>query len=568
MAAEPVLAPTPPARAGQQTDPSPVQAQATATTRGQRARLLENRLLIAIWIVGLLLTGLATWAAARADDSAQQRLLEVQTRQAAAVLSTAILTIQQPLTATVDAVRIVPGPRGAAVFQRVMGRQVGTQSTFVRASLWRTHGRSLKRMASVGPPESPSPDVEIRSFLRHALATETSVVRRIDVGGQERIAYALADAQSGVLVYAERPIPADRRAQVDRDSAFADIDYAIYLGPSTDTSAMTTTDVDPATLPLAGETYKTSVPFGDTVLTLVTSPRVHLGSALSRWLPWLLLAAGLVLTLAASLVAAKLLRARRRAEHDTQVITGLYERVDSLYGEQRALALSLQHALLPHADPAIPGLESAAEYVAGAHGVDIGGDWYSLIRIGADHFGFVVGDVSGNGVAAVAEMARARFTLRAYLLDGNTPEAALEKCSQQFDVATDGHIVTVLVGTGNVRTGELSLACAGHPPALLVNQQGCDFVTVPVGPPLGAGPSTYQPTTVRLRMGDTFIAYTDGLVERRGEDISVSMNRLVRRVARANDVALRAVVDDLLIAGQETGSSDDIAILALRRISA
>ena len=60
--------------------------------------------------------------------------------------------------------------------------------------------------------------------------------------------------------------------------------------------------------------------------------------------------------------------------------------------------------------------------MAGAQGVDIGGDWYSVIGVDDDRFAFVVGDVSGHGVDAVAVMAHARFTLRAYLVDGGSPQ--------------------------------------------------------------------------------------------------------------------------------------------------
>src|SRR5690242_11202121 len=68
-----------------------------------------GRLVAGICLLGLLLTGLATWAAARADKMTEQRLLQTQTRQAAEVLSTAILTIQQPMAAALDAQKVV-GP--------------------------------------------------------------------------------------------------------------------------------------------------------------------------------------------------------------------------------------------------------------------------------------------------------------------------------------------------------------------------------------------------------------------------------------------------------------------------
>ena len=117
-------------------------------------------------------------------------------------------------------------------------------------------------------------------------------MERVVVGEQHRFAFALADSATGFVVYAERSIPANRRSRVDRDSAFADLNYAIYLGKGTELADLSTTDVDPADLPLKGITNQTEVPFSDTVLTLVTSPRQHLGSSLSQNLPVILASAG------------------------------------------------------------------------------------------------------------------------------------------------------------------------------------------------------------------------------------------------------------------------------------
>jgi hypothetical protein len=323
---------------------------------------------------------------------------------------------------------VVGHRQGARAFTRVFSASVGADRQFLSASLWRRDGDTFNRVASIGSAPALDPQgPEIRGFLGHASTSVAPfVVRRLTVGDQSRIAYAKSDAVTGAVVYAERAIPADRRAPVDRGSAYSDLDYAIYLGAGTDTSDMTTTDVDPASLPLRGLTARATVPFGDTVLNLVTHPRTHLGSSLSQRLPWFLLLGGLLLTLTLALVARQLTRSRQRAESDTETITTLYQRVDTLYGEQRALSVRLQRALLPQVNPGIPGMEVSSEYVAGAQGIDIGGDWYSAIPVGDETFAFVVGDVSGNGVDAVAEMARARFTLRAYLFDGNGPATALE----------------------------------------------------------------------------------------------------------------------------------------------
>jgi serine phosphatase RsbU (regulator of sigma subunit) len=526
-------------------------------------------LVVAICVLGLLLTGLATWATARADKDTERRLLQTQTRQAAAVLSTAIVNITQSLTTALDSQRVVAPAHRAAAFDRILAQNVGPQQLFASASLWSRQGDTFRRDASLGA----SPDLglrgrELQAFLGLASSRTTFVVRRVDSGPRSSIAYAFADPSTGFVVYAERPLPADRRAPVDRSSAFADLKYAIYLGASTAGDAMTTTNVDPASLPLSGVTAHTSVPFGDTALSLVTTPRRHLGSSLSQRLPWILFLGGVLLTLALALLARQLARSRQRAEHDTETITMLYQRVDSLYGEQRALSMRLQRALLPQANPEIPGIEISSEYVAGATGVDIGGDWYSAIAVGDDRFAFVVGDVSGNGVDAVAEMARARFTLRAYLLDGNCPATALEKSSHQFDVATDGHMITALVGVGNWRTGEVTVANAGHPLPLLITGHEASWVSMPVGPPLGAGPGPYDSSTFTLPLGATLMVYTDGLVERRDEDLDTGLQRLVETVQPLGSRPLPGFVSEVLASMRDEHTADDIAVLALRRVGA
>jgi serine phosphatase RsbU (regulator of sigma subunit) len=524
-------------------------------------------LLAGICLFGLLLTGLATWAVARADTNTEQRLLQTQTRQAAAVLSTAILTIQQSMVAALDAERVVGHAGDGRAFTRIFSQNVGADRLFVSASLWRRDGDAFRRVASIGlPPGLDRQHPETQSFLGHALARTTSVVRRVVVGGQSRIAYARGDHDTGFVIYAERAIPADRRAPVARDSAYSDLHYAIYLGTSTDAAAMTTTDVDPASLPLRGVTARASVPFGDTVLTLVTTPRTHLGSTLSQRLPWILLLSGLLLTLALALVTRQLVRTRQQAESDTETITSLYQRVDTLYGEQRALSVRLQRALLPQVNPGVPGMEISSEYVAGAQGIDIGGDWYSAIAVGEDTFAFVVGDVSGNGVDAVAEMARARFTLRAYLFDGDGPATALEKCSRQFDVTTDGHIITVLVGVGSSRTGEFTVANAGHPLPVLVSDREASLVPMPVGLPLGAGPGTYDSSTFTMAVGTTLLAYTDGLIERRTEDIDAGLRRLIETVQPLATHPLPTFVTEVVTSMRDEDTADDIAVLALRRV--
>jgi hypothetical protein len=112
-------------------------------------------------------------------------------------------------------------------------------------------------------------------------------------------------------------------------------------------SGLATTDVPVAELPITGDTSRAKIPFGDTTLTLVAAPSGQLGGTLGEQLPWVFLVGGVLLTAAAAFVTWQLVARRREAEHDAETITGLYDRLDGLFAEQRTIAATLQLALLP-----------------------------------------------------------------------------------------------------------------------------------------------------------------------------------------------------------------------------
>jgi serine phosphatase RsbU (regulator of sigma subunit) len=426
----------------------------------------------------------------------------------------------------------------------------------------RRHIADADRLAGAPPGLLPTLPAA-QAFITRAAHSSTFVVTNISTAALPRVAYALANPKNSTYaVYAERAIPANRRVAVESDSAFSDLNFATYLGPLSPAN-LETTDVAPNRLPLTGDTYRETIPFGDTTLTLVTSPIGHLGGSLEAQLPWIFLATGIVLTLAAAFVAGQLVRRRAVAEHDAQTIRGLYDQLDDLYGKQRTISETLQHALLPQSNPSIPNLEVASRYVAGDRGVDIGGDWYSLILLDDNHFGFVVGDVSGRGVEAAAVMARIRFTLRAYLLEGHPPEVVLEMCSRQLDISIDGHFATVLIGMGDCNSRKITLASAGHLNPLVVSKTHSQFVETDAGPPLGVGPTAYAATSILMEPGSTLYAFTDGLVERRDEDLDTGFQRLVEAAAWT-DKPLDDYLTAILHVMTRDGSEDDTAILALR----
>jgi serine phosphatase RsbU (regulator of sigma subunit) len=514
-------------------------------------------------LVGLLITVAVAWTAWTINRHNEHRLLEVQTRQATAVVSTSILSLGDPLGTALALEGATGG--SAQEFDQFASTLVGPHGPFVSAVLWKVEDSSWRAVAMVGASPLMAPhSQQAVSFIRKSSTSSTFVVTPVPLQDPRRVGYAIADPKDPTLaIYAERAIPANRVVPFEKGSAFSDLNFATYLGPTTSLSALATTDLPLTQLPIRGNVERTSIPFGDSSVTLVTAPRGPLGGTLGGALWWIFLVGGIVLTLGAAALTYQLVIRRRRAERDAQTIATLYEQLDGLYDEQRSIAETLQRALLPQRNPSIPNLEIASRYLPGTDGVEIGGDWFSLIAVDEHHFAFAVGDVSGKGVDAASIMARLRFTIHAYSMEGHPPDVVLEMCSRQLNVNRDGHLSTVLIGVGDIDSGVITLANAGHLNPLRVSDKSAEFIPTEVGLPLGVEPGSYSVTTVQLASGSAFVAFTDGLVERRGESLDLGLERLVQAVAGSI-----STVDDLLSRLLGTlgpaGSDDDVAMLAFR----
>jgi serine phosphatase RsbU (regulator of sigma subunit) len=536
-----------------------VESRAPRTRRPLTARQVATLVVV----LGLLITVAASGIARVLNQRNERSLLTVQTRQAASVISATVLTLVQPLTTTLRIAQATDGDAGS--FQRNMSAVTGPGKLYASAVLVEADATPEKVVATVGAaPELDLTSTQASQFIHQALTSTSFVVTGIGDTPVDRIAYALADpADPRWVVYTERVIPANRQVPAESDSAFADLHFATYLGPATTPDALATTDLPPARLPLTGMTARESIPFGNTSITLVATSARPLGGPLGAQLPWVFLLAGTLVTLLAAVPSAQLVSRRQGAEQDSATITDLYAKLDVLYSQQRSIAASLQRALLPRTNPTIPGLEIATQYVAGADGVDIGGDWYSIVVIDDRHFAFVVGDVSGRGVSAATVMARLRFTTRAYLLEGHPPDTVPQMCSRQLDINDDGHFATVLIGLVDRVTREVTLANAGHLAPLTIVGSHADYAETTVGPPLGTIPVGYEPTSFVMAPGSILLAFTDGLVERRDQPLDAGLDRL-RDVATTPTENLDVLLSRLLHDMTGNRSEDDTAMLAFR----
>lgn len=519
--------------------------------------------IVIVGLIGVFLTLSVSWGAYVLNRRNEHRLLQVQTEQAQAVVAATVLAIRDPL---VTAVQVAVASGGNALtFDRYISNVVGPSGLFVSAGLVTLPTGKVIAARGAASWLSLTSTAGL-ALIQQATHSATFVVTSLHRGRNERIGYAVSSGNSNptFVVYAERAIPPDRQVAIEKNSAFSDLNYATYLGPAA-AQNLATTDVRPSDLPLKGYVTRAVVPFGNSQITLVAAARGDLGGSLGTALPWMLLPGGLLVAASVTLLGAQLARRRRRAEEHAFTITELYKKLDGLYGEQRTIAEALQQALLPASHPTIPGLNIASRYVAGGAGVDIGGDWYSVIELPGGRFGFVVGDVSGRGVSAATLMARIRFTLRAYLAVGYSPAEVLSMCAEQIDIERDGHFATALVGVGDTTTGEVHLANAGHlNPVLLVDGQA-EFVSTVVGLPLGTGTGVYETSNFIVPPGGVLLGYTDGLVERRGEHLELGLGRLMVAATTARQEGLDEILTDLLTTLVQAGAEDDVAILGLQR---
>ncbi|MGH3419819.1 MAG: PP2C family protein-serine/threonine phosphatase, partial [Streptosporangiaceae bacterium] len=473
--------------------------------------------------VGLALTGLFVWYSRYQYVSNEQRLLGLRVKEAAAVLSAAVPSVQEPLSSAAELAGATDGNRGD--FDRAMSRYVGPGRTFVSASLWRAAPNQDPLEVIGQAPVIGNMPGGAASLFAHATAG-TLAVSPILGTDQPRIVYAVSSA--GFVVSAGSAVPKNHRAEIGRGQAFSDLNYALYLGRSHSPQALLETNA--SRLPLRSGALSVAVPFGDSAFTLVMSARQPFSGPLAESLPWILGAGGIVLSLAAALLAERLVGLRNTAE-------GLAIR-------QRDVAETLQHALLPQSLPELPGVEVGARYVAGVEDLDIGGDWYDLITLEGNRALAVVGDVSGRGLRAATIMAELRFAVRAHASDGDGPAEIVNKLSSLLGARVGGDFATLLCVLVDIANRRLTLVNAGHLPPLIIHGGAAKLVEAEVHLPVGVKVGyTYTPSVVDLSPAATVMMYTDGLVERRGEVIDAGLARLLQSAAAAANGSLDGLLD-------------------------
>ncbi|MFH7599734.1 SpoIIE family protein phosphatase [Streptomyces racemochromogenes] len=243
-----------------------------------------------------------------------------------------------------------------------------------------------------------------------------------------------------------------------------------------------------------------------------------------------------------------------------------------LFEQEHDLAEGLQRAMLPRSIPEVAGARIAVRYRAARIGQDIGGDWYDVIPLGEGRVGVMIGDVEGHDTDAAAVMGQLRIVLRAYVLEGHTPGAAMARASAFLRDLASERFATCTYAEADLNTGMLSLVRAGHlDPVVRRGDGSCHRVQVAGGLPLGLPPREppdtgcgYPVTSLELHPGDTLLLFTDGLIERPGGDLETGMREFMDAACRG-PVDVEELADVLCDLVGDAGGGDDMALLVLRR---
>ncbi|KPL19084.1 MAG: hypothetical protein AMJ92_05190 [candidate division Zixibacteria bacterium SM23_81] len=235
--------------------------------------------------------------------------------------------------------------------------------------------------------------------------------------------------------------------------------------------------------------------------------------------------------------------------------------------EDLDLANQIQTALLPEKSLQADGWEAAYHYEGAG---PVSGDYCDLLIADGDLY-FIVGDVSGKGVAASMLMAHLHATFRALVSLDLPLDQIVERASRTFCESTlPTHFATLVCGKAG-DTGGVDVCNAGHNPPLLV--QGSKMVNIEAtGLPLGMFcEERFSVSQVRMNPGDTILLYTDGLSEAvNGSGREYGTKRLCEIVRQncllAPKEVISACLKDVNAFLSGTPRTDDLTIMAIRRL--
>jgi serine phosphatase RsbU (regulator of sigma subunit)/integral membrane sensor domain MASE1 len=243
-----------------------------------------------------------------------------------------------------------------------------------------------------------------------------------------------------------------------------------------------------------------------------------------------------------------------------------------VYADEHALAAVLQRAVMPRTTAVIPGLETGASYRQAGAAKQIGGDWYDAMALPGKRAYLAVGDVIGHGLTAAEDMTQLRNAARTLAIAGYQPACILGELARVTDWATSGKFATMAAAIIEPDMSLVTYATAGHPPILIRRAKTGTVELLPPaeGPPLCLTSDDDVPRYTQgqtgFDAGDIMLIYTDGLIERRDEDLAEGIERVAQQLrAWQPGEPLSSLCDELITSLGAEPQLDDMCVLAVSR---
>ena len=241
-----------------------------------------------------------------------------------------------------------------------------------------------------------------------------------------------------------------------------------------------------------------------------------------------------------------------------------------LYQQQKDFADAMQRSLLPQVRPDVRGLDVGEVYAASAR-MDVGGDLYDYVALADGRLAVVLGDVTGHGIDAAADMAMAKFVFRTLVREHPEPSDFLRAANQVVvDEIAPGKFITLLYLVVDPETGLVRCGSGGHPPPRLVSPAG-EVVPLAVrGLALGIDVGQeYDEATAVLAPGGAVVLFTDGVLEARSGTEMYGFERLDALLGRRRDLGSEDLAAAVIHSARRfTGGEllDDCAVVVVKRI--
>src|SRR5213593_994527 len=235
-----------------------------------------------------------------------------------------------------------------------------------------------------------------------------------------------------------------------------------------------------------------------------------------------------------------------------------------------AAARLTQQSLIPQKPLVLPGWDIAACY---RPVIQVGGDIYGWLRMKDGRILFWIADGSGHGAAAALLTTLAKLLFHHGSAEHNAPASVMEAVNDDFRSIFGGRsFMTAMCVAINHKTGSAHAVGAGHPPLLIVRQNGATESIASVAPPLGLiERSEFVETALDFEPGDAFLLYTDGLFGSSGNGrhrvTPQQLEKMLNHSAPTAEVLLKGILERVTPNNPKDSLSDDMTALAVRRMA-